>query len=249
MIRRLVVIVALLLILAGCLALPWPLIILSQLVSSQASRGSVEEAWNQRMTLTIQTPSGVVSGSSVQRIVWKGLDAAHRTKTPTNSTWSRFYPQGEAVAVEIAPGRWLFALLKGAQGWQGEPGTNFGYAVAVPLGHHASSVEAVAVIKSLPKDQPLPLPPEAWPLIVTFDDISDPKTVRRVDPSDLAASFGPGVQLKAVTLEVTNEAVTEGRITNALSCVKAGKGCTWHDLNVPYGDPLFNLNGAFVRNY
>lgn len=113
-------------------------------------------------------------------------------------------------------GRWLFALLKSAKGWQGEPGANFGYTVAVPQGFYASSVEAVAAIKALPKDQPVDLPPEAWPLMVTFDDIADPKTVRRVDPADLAATFGPGVSLKAVTLAVTDEPVTEGSVEGVL---------------------------------
>ena len=48
--------------------------------------------------------------------------------------------------------------------------------------------------------------------MVTFSDISNPKTVARVDPDDLAAQFGPGVRLKAVTLAVTEEPVTEGAV-------------------------------------
>ncbi|MGL6211101.1 MAG: hypothetical protein ACRC14_14875, partial [Paracoccaceae bacterium] len=45
---------------------------------------------------------------------------------------------------------------------------------------------------------------------VTFADISDPASVELVDPENLAASFGPGVRLKSVVLEVTDEGVTEG---------------------------------------
>lgn len=47
-------------------------------------------------------------------------------------------------------------------------------------------------------------------MLVTFDDITKPETVQRVNPEDLASVFGDGVRLKAVTLEVTEEAVTEG---------------------------------------
>ena len=63
---------------------------------------------------------------------------------------------------------------------------------------------------------PVPLPRANWPLMVTFDDLADPKTVRRVDPDNLAATFGPGVELRAVTLEVTGDPVTEGRVESLL---------------------------------
>lgn len=53
-------------------------------------------------------------------------------------------------------------------------------------------------------------------MLVTFDDITKPETVRRVNPADLAAVFGEGVRVKAVTLEITGEAVTEGRVEGVL---------------------------------
>ncbi|MBN8632473.1 MAG: hypothetical protein J0L76_16665 [Rhodobacterales bacterium] len=53
-------------------------------------------------------------------------------------------------------------------------------------------------------------------MLVTFDDIAKPETVQRVDLEDLAAVFGEGVRLKAVTLEITEEAVTEGQVEGVL---------------------------------
>jgi hypothetical protein len=47
-------------------------------------------------------------------------------------------------------------------------------------------------------------------MLVTFGDIKDPKSVKRVDPDDLSASFGAGVKLKAITVEITDDAVTTG---------------------------------------
>ena len=49
-------------------------------------------------------------------------------------------------------------------------------------------------------------------MLVTFDDVTKPETVGQVDPEDLAAVFGEGVRLQAVTLEITEEAVTVGRV-------------------------------------
>jgi hypothetical protein len=34
--------------------------------------------------------------------------------------------------------------------------------------------------------------------------------VQRVDPANLAASFGPGIRLKRITVEVTDDDVTTG---------------------------------------
>ena len=49
-------------------------------------------------------------------------------------------------------------------------------------------------------------------MLVTFEDITKPETVREVEPEDLAAVFGEGVRLQAVRLEITEEAVTEGAL-------------------------------------
>ena len=54
------------------------------------------------------------------------------------------------------------------------------------------------------------------PLLVTFADITDPTTVQKVDPENLVATFGPGVSLKRISLEITDEPVTEGRIERVL---------------------------------
>lgn len=176
-----------------------------------------DEHWNQRLTIVIDTPTGPVTGSVVQRIDWQGATGLSKTTFQgVDPSQTSLHVTGEALAVEVTPGRWLFALLKGDQGWQGEPGSNAGYAIAVPLGHFARSPEGVDAILAYPKDTPIPLQPEAWPMLVTFDDITRPETVRRVDPEDLAAVFGEGVRLKAVTLEITDEEVTEGRVEGVL---------------------------------
>ncbi|WP_295078242.1 hypothetical protein [Tabrizicola sp.] len=76
-------------------------------------------------------------------------------------------------------------------------------------------------IVRFPKDTPVELPREAWPMLVAFDDITKPETVREVDPADLAAVFGEGVRLQTVTLEITEEAVTEGRVERVLGWLAA----------------------------
>jgi len=68
------------------------------------------------------------------------------------------------------------------------------------------------------------LPDDHYPLLVTFTDINDPASVQRVDPDDLVAHFGPGVKLKTITLEITDEPVTGGQIEKVLGWLKTHAG-------------------------
>ncbi|NBZ87037.1 hypothetical protein [Stagnihabitans tardus] len=162
--------------------------------------------WHQKLTVTVQTPMGEVSGASVTAVEVDGFDGLLPDGGGVESRLT-----GEAVVVEIAPGRYLFVLLTGALGWAdaayglGGPGTVF-----------EENMRSVEAQRGKP---PVPLPPKAWPLMVTFTDIADPKTVALVDPDDLSAPFGPGVRLKAVTLAVTEEPVTEGKVEAVLGWV------------------------------
>lgn len=68
-------------------------------------------SWNQKLTVTIQTPEGLRSGSAVSAAwfqmtpKWAGVgDSAGAS----NSSLS-----GEAAVVDLGEGRYLFALLKG----------------------------------------------------------------------------------------------------------------------------------------
>jgi hypothetical protein len=200
-----------------------------------------DEYWNQRLTLVIDTPTGPITGSVVQRIDWQAATGLYKTAFQgVDPSPASLRITGEALAVEVAPGRWLFALLKGDQGWQGQPGSNAGYAIAVLLGHFALSPEGVDAILAYPKDTPIALPPEAWPMMVTFDDITRPETVRRVDPTGLAAAFGEGTRLEAVTIEITEAAVTVGRVEKSLGSNFFLNWAKTHQAEVQKGDVLRN---------
>jgi hypothetical protein len=54
------------------------------------------------------------------------------------------------------------------------------------------------------RDVPLAILPK----FVHFGDINDPHTLAQVSPYDLAVSFGPGVTLKRVFLQLTDDPIT-----------------------------------------
>ncbi len=55
-----------------------------------------------------------------------------------------------------------------------------------------------------------------YPVLATFTDVNDSTTVKVVEPDNLEDTFGSGVSLKRITLEITDEPVTEGHVERAL---------------------------------
>lgn len=167
-------------------------------------------SWNQKLTMTVDTPAGVASGSSVVRVVWSDgpdllADAPHL----------RYTYKGEATAVRLGEGKYVFALLSGAEGlalrvlWQRR----------LPNDADALAFYLQAVTIQEPGN-PSPVPIDAFPMLVTFDDIDDPETVRLVDPADFAATFGEGYQLRSLTLEMTQAPPTVDAVAKILPWLK-----------------------------
>lgn|GEM_PF-2498562 len=118
------------------------------------------------------------------------------------------------MPLEITRDQYLFALLLGADGFEGNPGENLAYALGKlkGIGNPGRDPGRFLRLRRTGAGKPLPLPSEALPLLVTLNNIADPSTVTVVDPDNLAATFGPGVTLLSVTVELTEEPMTEGII-------------------------------------
>ena len=163
-------------------------------------------SWGQKTTVTVMTPEGVRSGSAVARVSWKDSpdflpDAPHL----------HYEVRGEATVVDLGNGKYLFALIKGAErrglavfGGQNE------------LPRFTNSLLPLVKTTAASRGESSEVPPIHRPLLVTFGDIDDPASVARVDPDDLAAHFGPGYALSSITLAITDEWVTRGRVEAVL---------------------------------
>jgi hypothetical protein len=166
-------------------------------------------SWHQRLTVTVDTPAGPVSGSSVTE-VWRSYYHGIKLLPDQSRIGGGF--RGEAVVVEVRPGRYLFALLYGdfdgssrgdAANWLGTT-----YRLRSDIPNSMTYWDLRGIARGEPRNMPTPVTPEAMPLLVTFDDLADPLSIRLVDPADLAATFGAGVELAGVTLELTDAPVT-----------------------------------------
>lgn len=146
-----------------------------------------------RLKVEVETPQGLRSGSSV---IWvKAVRNPNWTNTEGRGNRAQF--RGEAVAIDLPNGRTLFALLRTESGNIDAPAdwlvTSFND-ILDPQADFVDNVKQLSqitrsdVMRPLPKtEHVLPNGGEdipALPLLVTFKDINDPRSVVRVDSDD-----------------------------------------------------------------
>ncbi|MEO9457476.1 MAG: hypothetical protein ABJE63_11575 [Lentilitoribacter sp.] len=167
-------------------------------------------SWNQKVTVTVNTPNGEVSASSVGRmVVSEKVSLGLAEAGGINSDF-----EGEAVVIALPNEKYLFSLISGATSFSLKV---FGDVPGVRKNADGSFVqwdESVKRIQNLVGAKAFPL--EHLPMLVTLDDINDPASVKEVDPANLAATLGPGYALKSITLEITKEALTQGEVEVAI---------------------------------
>jgi hypothetical protein len=161
-------------------------------------------SWHQKMTVEVEVDGKVYAGSSVVNMIVK----AFREPLELIGRVRELQKQGEAVVVELPDKQYLFALLTYDAYLTGKVFRDLLSGVGSQPEEWASEIRHVRETRDLGD--------VAYPLLVTFTDITDPNSVREVDPDNLAATFGPGVSLKRITLEITDEPVTEGKIESVL---------------------------------
>jgi hypothetical protein len=162
-----------------------------------------------RVTLNIDTPQGLRSGSSVMEVTTRRYPA---WTTLGNSTGESSLT-GEAVFVDLGRGddgraQNVIALL--ALGPRGEnvdfyllPGMAFELLWKQKLGtpeFHGTSWE----LPKLPPGTKAELRGNRIPTLVTFADLNDPKTARVVQPGDFQQEFGKGITLRDVQIEIVS---------------------------------------------
>ncbi len=180
-------------------------------------------SWNQKLTVTVSTPQGEVSGSSVVSVSW--------AKNFFSGGWGgalyHLSLRGDATTIDLGKGQFLFAIL----GYQHSQETQCTGLIAPKLFGDEKlywSPDTFRQVQAAKGRGPVALPQRLYPRFLRFRDIKDPATAELVDPDDLAKSFGPGFRLVRVTIEITDDAVTRG-IRNILPWLSRQVG--WFRLN------------------
>jgi hypothetical protein len=171
-----------------------------------------------RLTLVVETPEGERSGSSVSQVT---IESPGRLNREIGlSSLGTAGEEGQALVVDLGSRGLLFATLvdesalrSGRMGMYNAglmpfPQENFRGAIGTGRGlkdEFTAYLDEVNLRK--PKGE---LPFKFLPMLVRFRDPNDPTSVERVDPLDLASSFGPGVTLKSAFVEITDDPLTRG---------------------------------------
>ena len=157
-----------------------------------------------RMTVEVETPQGLKTDSSVYQVT-----AGYRPDLQPGGKAREWAARGEAVVVDLPGGKTLFALLKTTNLMRTDL-VQISMVALDPAFQNDIPESAKRIANGDGIRSPAEIVTSDYPLLVTFGDIGDPKSVVEVKASNLAPRFGPGVRLKRITVEVTDDAMTTG---------------------------------------
>ena len=146
-----------------------------------------------KLAVNVNAPDGLRSGSSVYEF-WANY------RNP-GALVRVFGQSGEAVAVDLPNGKVLFSLVIGIDSILN----------SIDADYDNTIVESTKKLSEYGNSEPYIVAPEDYPTFVTFDDIMDPMTIKKVDPANMSELFGDGYRLHSVTAQITtNEDMTVG---------------------------------------
>lgn len=193
----------------------WVLLGLAAAIYAAWSIAYPSGAWRYRMTVVIETPEGIKTGSAVREVF-----AAQGIKL-TPESHAVIHARGEAVIVDLGNRGVLFALMRNVSGPDYSHQIVFNN-FSPPHGVAPLSADGIRYYHSLKKGKAT-LSSDQYPTFVRFRDPKDSKTVEnviemennggggyRIKADHMEEMFGAGVRLKEVTIEMTDEPVTHG---------------------------------------
>lgn len=206
-----------------------------------SSCGYRSEEYRYRMTVEVDTPEGRRTGSSVIEV---GITEPGDSRFLLPDAGGTQTVEGEAVVVDLPKGKVLFALLEApsdvdaAGSFPVDALNPKLYPVEYRFIQRANDLKKIRDVGVLPK--------ASYPFLVTFDDVTDPTSIRLVDPENLAATFGEGVKLRRITVEMTEDRITTG-VSERLKWLDAINDQSYQISDFPNGIPLGNFTGLFVK--
>jgi hypothetical protein len=163
-------------------------------------------SWRQKITVVVSTPDGDKTGSAVTQVAYW----PNRFSWLFGGEWESSL-NGEAVVVGLGNQRFLFLLLSDR--------THTTY-VKLIAGHlfavEGNRFSHETFRKIVFAKQSIIVPTELMPNFVTFESSKEPDSIIRVDAKNFSQVFGDGYSIKSVTLEITDEQVTDGLVKKAL---------------------------------
>ncbi|MBM3616925.1 MAG: hypothetical protein FJX23_00075 [Alphaproteobacteria bacterium] len=205
------------------------LLCLSAMLLSGCVGFGYSDTYNYRLTVKVETPEGIKSGSAVRKVTSRDNTSQHNLIVGLSGGCS-FRTKGEAVVVDLGTRGKVFAILGGSDP-SNEAARLVYHTFENPHGPGGQCLKpAIKYYSNLKAKADLPV--YLHPTFVTFADMNDPASAkyvygvepikdkrgkpliswreRQVKEDNFAAFFGEGVKLHSITIEMTDDSVTEG---------------------------------------
>ncbi|MHA4837047.1 hypothetical protein [Sphingopyxis sp. MSC1_008] len=145
-----------------------------------------------RMTVEVDTPAGVRTGTSVRELEYFGQGGWF----PFGESRGGTRVTGQAVAVVLPNGKTLYALMTGRDGEH-----DYGATVAAKtLGPKTSGHRPFSILPLEGRTDG-----NVMPMLAFFEDQSDARTIVVTDQYSMNGDFGPGYSLKSIVIEYTDD--------------------------------------------
>ena len=156
-----------------------------------------------RLTIEVDTPQGLRTGSTVYQI------EAGRNWAPLpdmNKQYIRSY--GEAASVDLGGGAKLFSLLETNSLFDELSGLSLAALDPIFPEREHDPIDAADRLEDADSARAV-VPIEDYPLLVAFSDPSDHTSMVMVDPRDAAATLGPRYAIRRIVVELTDDPVPD----------------------------------------
>lgn len=203
-------------------------------------------SWNQKLTISVNTPEGVETGDGIMSVQGYFHPKIFATSHATSE-------QGSASFVALPNNKYLFVFAKEAPSLtvnvfkDKTPNDDLAYDNGYKQFTRDLSNSSAKRDVNLDYDDLR---------AVYFSDINDPNTAYKVDLKDLAATFGEGYSLNALTLELTDETFDTTRIEQVIPWISNrdklwGKltNSVWELNNVDPGPYNYLRRSYFIRDF
>lgn len=200
-------------------------------------------SWRYKMTVEVETPKGLKTGSAVREI------RAYKNNRELNPQFPvvEYEVIGEAVVIDLEEKDILFALID----WDSYEDIFNAFPTEA-----SSAIDRLNYYKDLEIGQSASLKHD-HPRIIKFDDIDDVTSIKLVYQNKDYANedvfidnfeelFGPNVRLNQIKIEITNEEITRNIESYLNFFQQPDKFISWRK-SLRYGDPVAVDRNNFQR--
>ncbi len=205
-----------------------------------------------KLMVEVETPEGIKHGSSVYEV--KARNVPNIFPQGASREWA---VQGEAVAVDLPNGQTLFALMRtGAlhgdmaglsmsalhPSFNEDGGDIVGAAKALSLRLADEEPTLVSPTRTYSRYESGELVENTvnnYPTLITFKDLNDPASIVEVNPENPVAHIGEGYSINRITVQITDQDVTNTGILERLPQGPLTKEQTYTGEDAPELDLYF----------